>query len=95
MNEIKRKPEDPPGQDKKDNTIIVNGAEYTVADEVLSFAQIVEIAFPGHPVNPDIVFSVTFENARSKPHQGTLAEGGSVTVKKKGTVFDVTQTNRS
>ena len=48
-----------------------------------------------HPNNPDIVFSVTFEKADSKPHQGTLAAGGKVTVKKKGTEFDVTQTNRS
>jgi hypothetical protein len=61
---------------------------------VLTFGQLTEIAFPGHPTNPDIVFSVTFEKAESKPHQGTLAQGGSVTVKN-GTIFDVTQTNRS
>ena len=38
---------------------------------------------------------ITFEHADSKPHQGTLAQGGSVTVKNKGTTFDVIQTNRS
>jgi hypothetical protein len=75
--------------------IIVNGTEHTVSNDVVTFDEVVEIAFPGHPTNPDIVFSVTFEDAESKPHQGTLAAGGKVTVKKHGTVFDVTQTNRS
>ncbi len=79
----------------KEITIIVNGSEETVPDETVTFDEVVELAFPGHPTNPDIVFSVTFEKADSKPHQGTLASGGSVTVKKRGTVFDVTQTNRS
>ena len=75
--------------------IIVNGTEHTLKNDVVTFEEITEIAFPGHPVNPDIVFSVTFEKAESKPHHGTLAAGGKVTVKKHGTVFDVTQTNRS
>ena len=48
----------------------------------------------GHPSDPNVVFSVTFDKAESKPHQGTLAPGGKLTVKNK-TVFDVTQTNRS
>jgi 5,10-methylene-tetrahydrofolate dehydrogenase/methenyl tetrahydrofolate cyclohydrolase len=80
---------------EKDIKIIVNGTEHVVTEDVVSFDEVVEIAFPGHPNNPDIVFSVTFEKADSKPHQGTLASGGKVTVKKRGTVFDVTQTNRS
>jgi hypothetical protein len=80
---------------KDEYKIIVNGTEHTVSHDVLTFEQVVEIAFPGHPNNPDIVFSVTFEDSQSKPHQGTLATGGEVTVKKHGTVFDVTQTNRS
>jgi hypothetical protein len=78
----------------KEFKIIVNGTEVTVANDVVTFDQLTEIAFPGHPTNPDIVFSVTFEKAESKPHQGTLAKGGTVTVKN-GTIFDVTQTNRS
>ena len=80
--------------DHKNITIIVNGTQNTVSTEVLTFEAIVEIAFPGHPTDPNIVFSVTFDKAESKPHQGTLAAGGIVTVKNK-TIFDVTQTNRS
>jgi hypothetical protein len=92
MNSDKDKEKDKP---EKQTTIIVNGTEHSVPSDVVTFDQVVEIAFPGHPANPDIVFSVTFEKADSKPHQGTLATGGKVTVKKHGTVFDVTQTNRS
>ncbi|MFA6554082.1 MAG: multiubiquitin domain-containing protein [Candidatus Paceibacterota bacterium] len=80
---------------EKDYTIIVNGTEHVLSTDVVTFEQVVEIAFPGHPTTPDTIFSITFEKAHSKPHQGTLAAGGSVTVKKHGTVFDVTQTNRS
>lgn len=79
----------------KDFEIIVNATEHTVQSSVLTFEAIVDIAFPGHPTDPNIVFSVTFEHAQSKPHAGTLAAGGKVEVKKKGTIFDVTQTNRS
>lgn len=79
----------------KEYKITVNGTEHTVANDVLTFDQIVDIAFPGHPTGPTIVFSVTFDDARSTPHQGTLGPGGTVTVKHHGTVFDVTQTNRS
>jgi len=88
-------PTDPKGGHEKEYQIIVNGTEYAVANDIVTFDEVVEIAFPSHPTNPDIVFSVTFEHAESKPHQGTLAAGGKVTVKKHGTVFDVTQTNRS
>ena len=80
---------------KDEFAIVVNGTEHQVTSDIVSFDEVVDIAFPGHPTNPDVVFSVTFEKAQSKPHQGTLAAGGSVTVKKNGTIFDVTQTNRS
>lgn len=79
----------------KEITIIVNGTEESVTKETLTFDELVDIAFPGHPTDPNTIFSITFEHAESKPHQGTLSKGGSVTVKKKGTTFDVTQTNRS
>ncbi len=79
---------------QKEFKIIVNGTQHTVSTDVLTFDAIVELAFPGHPTDPNIVFSVTFDKAESKPHQGTLAPGGTVTVKN-NTVFDVTQTNRS
>ena len=80
---------------KKGFTIIVNGTEHTVSTEVVTFSALVDIAYPGHPDDPNVIFSITFERAESKPHQGTLAPGGSVTVKKHGTIFDVVKTIRS
>lgn len=74
--------------------IIVNGTEETVSTETMSFDEVVNLAFPGHPADPNIVFSVTYEKAASKPHEGTLGPGGSVEIKNH-TTFDVTQTNRS
>jgi len=80
--------------DKKKFKIVVNATEHTVTTEVMTFEAVVALAFPGHPNDPNVTFSVTFEHAASKPHQGTLAAGGKVEVKNH-TTFDVTQTNRS
>ncbi len=52
-----------------------------------------QLAFPGsHEAN--VLFSMTFRHAASKPHAGELSAGGSVDVKK-GTVFNVTRTVQS
>ena len=80
---------------EKEFEIIVNGTKHEVQNQEVTFEEVVNIAFPGHPTGPDITFAVTFEHAESKPHKGTLAAGAKVTVKKHGTIFDVTQTNRS
>ena len=80
--------------EEKEYEIMVNGTEHEVHDARVTYEQVVEIAFPGHPNNPDIIYAVTFEHAE-KPKQGTLSAGGSVIVKKHGTIFDVTPTNRS
>lgn len=78
----------------KDYDIIVNAEEKVVEDANVTFDQIVELAFPGHPNDPNVLYSITFEHAKD-PKQGTLAPGGTVEVKNHGTIFDVTQTNRS
>lgn len=79
---------------KDDYIIIVNATEHTVHDETVTYGQVVELAYPGTPSGPDITYSITFEHAK-EPKQGTLAEGGSVVVKKRNTVFDVIQANRA
>ena len=79
---------------EKDYKIVVNAEEVTVHQHTLTFDEIVKIAFPNPPSGMDPEFTVTFEKAESRPHQGTLSEGQSVTVRD-GTIFDVTHTNRS
>jgi hypothetical protein len=77
-----------------DYEIIVNARPRTVHDEDVMFEQVVQLAFPG-PHGPTIVFSMTYRHAASKPHAGELAPGGIVEVKKKGTIFNVTKTDKS
>ncbi|MCE9567298.1 MAG: multiubiquitin domain-containing protein [Planctomycetes bacterium] len=73
--------------------IIVNARQKTVAGPEVTFSQIVQLAFPG-PHEPNVVFSMSFRHAASKPPAGELGAGGVVKVKK-GTVFNVTRTTQS
>ncbi|RWP54328.1 multiubiquitin domain-containing protein [Mesorhizobium sp.] len=74
--------------------IIVNSRPRTVNTRTVTFEEIVELAFPGQH-EPNVVFSMTYRHAASTPHAGELGAGGSVDVKKKGTVFNVTRTVQS
>jgi hypothetical protein len=79
---------------KKGFEIIVNSRQRTVPNRTVTFEEIVQLAFPGQH-EPNVVFSMTFRHAASTPHAGELGAGGSVDVKKKGTVFNVTRTVQS
>jgi hypothetical protein len=74
--------------------IIVNSRPRTVNARTVTFEQIVQLAFPGQH-EPNVVFSMTYRHAASTPHAGELGSGGSVDVKKKGTVFNVARTVQS
>lgn len=74
-------------------TVIVNGRPKTVSKRVLTFAEVVALAFPTPP-GPNTIYSVTYRGARGPKPSGTLAEGGSVKIKNK-TTFNVTSTDRS
>jgi hypothetical protein len=78
----------------KQITIFVNGRKKEVTQRVLSFMEVVALAFNPVPSGPDWVFTVTYRKAVSKPHDGTLIQGEHVKVKN-GTVFNVTATNKS
>ena len=74
--------------------IRVNSRPRTVNDRRVTFEQVVQLAFPGQQA-PNVEFSMTFRHAASKPPAGELGAGGSVEVKKKGTIFNVTRTVQS
>lgn len=74
--------------------IIVNGRPRVVTDRVVTFEQIVQLAFPNQQGEPNVVFSMTYRHAASKPPAGELGPHGSVEVKT-GTVFNVTKTVQS
>lgn len=77
---------------EKDYEIIINATPVIVHNDTLTYEEIVGLAYPNQP---SAAVSITFENAQSKPREGTLGQGASVTVKKNKTIFDVSPTNRS
>lgn len=79
---------------QKDYEIVVNGEHATVRDERVTFEEVVAIAYPTPP-SPDAAFTVTYRNAKGRVHEGEIAPGEWVDVKKKGTAFDVTPTGKS
>lgn len=74
--------------------IIVNAEPKGVDHQTLTFIQVVALAFPNPPKDPRIVYTVTFKKAAGPVHQGSLLPGDTVDVKN-GTIFHVTQTNKS
>ena len=73
--------------------IIVNSRPRTVTGRSVTFEQVVQLAFPGSH-EPNVVFSMTYRHAVSKPPAGELGPGGTVEVKN-GTIFNVTRTVQS
>lgn len=80
---------------EKGYLIKLNSRDYVLEGPVATYEQIVSLEFQYPPANPNTIYSMTYRHAASKPHAGELAAGGSVTVKKKGTVFNVTPTDKS
>lgn len=79
----------------KGYVIVVNAVEETVPDKHVTFEQVVKLSHPNAPAETNVKFSMTYRNAASLPHAGELGEGGSVEVKKLGTIFNVTRTVQS
>ncbi len=77
----------------KEFKIIVNGREKVVTKEVLSFTEVVALAFDTTS-NDNTVFTVTYRHADQHPEDGVLVAGQTVKVKN-GTIFNVTATNKS
>ena len=74
--------------------ITVNSRAEPVPAARVTYEQVVQLAFPG-PHGPNIVFAVTYRHAESRPPAGELGPGGAVEVKHKGTIFNVTKTDKS
>lgn len=79
---------------KKTVTIIVNGRAHELPKEEISFAEVVDIAYPGQVQGGNIVFTVTYKRGHGDKPEGELVEGQSVKVKDK-MVFNVVRTDKS
>jgi Multiubiquitin len=75
-------------------TIIVNTQPTTVNKAVLSFIEVVRLAFPQATPSATMVYTVTYKKAAGPMHQGSLTEGEHVTIKN-GTIINVTETDKS
>lgn len=78
-----------------DYIIIVDGQKKVVPSDVVSYAEVVELAYPGQSGDPKYTFTVTYRHAAGEKHEGTLLTGQTVHVRKEGTVFNVTRTTKS
>lgn len=75
-------------------TIVINGREKEVAQQELTFAEVVNLAFGAPPSGETTTYTVTFKRGHGDKPEGSLVEGGTVKVKN-GMVFNVTRTDKS
>jgi len=72
-------------------TIIVNTRSHSWTEKRITFEQVIEIAFPGQPYNPE---GTTVEVSRGHGPDHSLRPGESVEAKE-GMTFDVEPATRS
>lgn len=76
-------------------TIIINGRPRTAPkNDVLTFEEIVALAFDNPPTGDGIQYTIQYSRGHGNKPAGALVEGQSVKAKD-GMEFDVTSTNRS
>lgn len=76
-------------------SVVINGQLKVVTAREVTWEQVVDLAFPGERTDANLTFIVTYEETDESKHDGTLAVGGSLNVKKEGTVFSVAKHRRS
>ncbi len=74
-------------------TITVNTHDVVAPARELTYAQVVALAYPGDMPADGLGYTITFSKGQ-KPHEGSLTEGQTVTIRH-GTIFNVTRTTRS
>lgn len=74
-------------------TIIINATPHTVHAGVISFDELVALAYPVPP-GPDPEYQVSYHNGDPRHPEGTLLESQSVDIRE-GMIFNVTGTDKS
>ena len=75
-------------------TLIVNGRPKLWAEKMISFEQIVVLAFGTYDPKPDKVYTVTYDRGPHENPEGSMVKGNTVYVKDK-MIFNVTATDKS
>jgi hypothetical protein len=73
--------------------VVVNATRHELHHEVVSYEEIVKLAFPTPPT-AETRFTVTFRGAK-EPKEGSLKPSGTVTIRERGAIFNVTATTKS
>ncbi len=74
-------------------TIIVNGRETEFAGKIITFEQVIELAFGSYEGNENIVYTVSYSKG-DHPDEGTMVKGDDVKVKK-DMIFNATRSDKS
>lgn len=74
--------------------IVIDGTPFEVPKELITYAELVTLANPDYPQNPQVTYSVTYTRGPHENHEGTLSPGGAVRLKD-GMVFRVSRTGQS
>ena len=82
------------GGGQSETTIIVNTREKTVKGKIVTYDQIVALAFETVPSGENIEITVLYRDGPGPDKEGTLAPNGLARIKK-DMIFDVTATDKS
>ena len=81
--------------EKKEVAIIINGREYEVTQDELSYEQVVNLRYDNNPPRGDnVLITVTYSKGEDGK-QGSLVPNGTPVKVKKEMVFNVKATDRS
>jgi hypothetical protein len=75
-------------------TLIVNGRPRPWEEKMISFEQVVILAFGTYDANPDKVYTVVYDKGPHQNPEGSMVRGSKVHVKDK-MIFNVTATDKS
>lgn len=79
----------------KDLTIIVNTREKTVSKKVLTFAEIIALAYDNPPTGANVLFTVAYRRGQGNKPEGTMVETDPALRIHDGMIFNVSATDKS
>jgi hypothetical protein len=74
--------------------VIVNTRPRNVTERILTFEQVVQLAFDTSADNDGVAYTITYRNGDPSKPDGSMVKGSSVKVRC-GMIFDVDRTDRS
>lgn len=81
-------------KDKKNVEIVVNGTSSEVEKSIITYSEVVTLAFPDFAQHPEMTYSVTYQRGHGEKPEGILVPGGEVKVKDE-MIFYVKHTGQS